>query len=73
MSHQRKQRFRNAGAGKGVKELLDRATLNHLSLELGLTQAEIARRYGCSPQFVSLLAREYGIRGVSPSSRKRPD
>lgn len=58
----RKPRFRNVGAGKGVKADLDEPTLRHLYVELGLNQAEIARRYGCTPQFVSILVREYGIR-----------
>lgn len=57
----RKPRFENVGAGKGVKRLLDAETLSVLYSEQRLTQAEIAERYGCSPQFVSLLVREYGI------------
>jgi hypothetical protein len=57
----RKPRFRNTGAGKGVKEQLDAATLRHLYIELGLTQTAIAERYACTPQFISLLVREYGL------------
>jgi hypothetical protein len=57
----RKQRFRNTGAGKGVKERLDPATLRRLYVDDRLTQGEIARRYDCTPQFVSLLLAEYGI------------
>lgn len=62
----RKERFRNVGAGKGVKETLDAATLRDLYVQQRLTQREIARRYGCTPQFVSLLVHEYGI--ARPSS-----
>lgn len=61
----RKERFRNVGAGKGVKEKLDRETLRSLYVIEGLSQAEIARRHGCSPQFISQLVREYGL----PSQR----
>ena len=57
----RKQRFRNTGAGKGVKDLLDSETLARLYREELMTQAEIARRFGCSPQFVSQLVAEYGL------------
>lgn len=57
----RKPRFRNVGAGKGVKARLDPETLRRLYVEEGLTQAAIAQRYGCTPQFVSLLAAEYGL------------
>lgn len=67
----RKPRFRNTGAGKGIKERLDPATLTALYCDDGLSQADIAGRYGCSPQFVSLLLREYGIRR-SPSGRRTP-
>jgi hypothetical protein len=65
----RKERFRNVGAGKGVKEALDPATLRRLYLDQGLTQARIARDHGCSPQFVSLLLAEYGI--SKPGRRPR--
>lgn len=58
----RKQRFRNIGAGKGVKEALDAVTLRRLYVEEALPQAEIARRYGCSRQFISQLLHEYGLR-----------
>jgi hypothetical protein len=58
----RKERFRNVGAGKGVKVALDPATLRRLYVEENLSQAEIARRYGCTPQFVSQLMHEYGLR-----------
>jgi hypothetical protein len=58
----RKVRFRNVGAGRGVKDRLDTETLRRLYVEEGLTQSEIARRHECSAQFVSLLLREYGIR-----------
>lgn len=57
----RKQRFENRGAGKGVKEQLDRPVLAHLYVDEGLSQSEIAQRYGCSRQFISLLLAEYGI------------
>jgi DNA-binding transcriptional regulator LsrR (DeoR family) len=57
----RKQRFRNVGAGKGVKDALDAATLRRLYVDEDLPQAEIARRYGCSRQFVSQLLHEYGL------------
>lgn len=57
----RKERFRNVGAGKGIKAQLDPATLHALYITERLTQADIARRYGCTPQFVSLLVREYGL------------
>lgn len=63
----RKRRFQNLGAGKGIKEQLDRETLDKLYIQDGLTQAEIARRYGCTPQFVSLLLREYELRARSPT------
>lgn len=59
----RKRRFRNVGAGKGVKKQLDATILAELYLERGLTQAEIAYRYGCTRQFVSLLLSEYGLTG----------
>ncbi|HEX8918962.1 MAG TPA: hypothetical protein VF898_10700 [Chloroflexota bacterium] len=58
----RKPRFRNVGAGKGIKDQLDRATLQRLYVEETLSQSAIARRYGCTPQFVSLLVSEYGLR-----------
>lgn len=58
----RKERFRNAGAGKGVKDQLTPQTLKRLYVDEGLTQSEIARRYRCTPQFVSLLVAEYGLR-----------
>jgi hypothetical protein len=58
----RKQRFRNVGAGKGVKNALDPETLRRLYFEEDLRQAEIARRYGCTPQFISQLLHEYGLR-----------
>jgi transposase-like protein len=57
----RKKRFENRGAGKGVKERLDRATLARLYVDEGLSQAQIARGHGCSHQFISLLLTEYGI------------
>lgn len=57
----RKPRFRNVGAGKGIKARLDPATLRELYHERAMTQAEIAHREGCSPQFISKLMREYGI------------
>lgn len=57
----RKERFRNKGAGRGVKDRLDPITLGALYCEQHLSQAEIARRYECTPQFVSLLLREYRI------------
>jgi hypothetical protein len=65
----RKQRFRNTGAGKGVKERLTPGELHRFYVEERLSQAEIARRYGCTPQFVSLLVKEYGITR-DPSSRQ---
>jgi hypothetical protein len=71
----RKPRFRNTGAGKGVKEELDAATLRHLYVELGLTQTAIADRYGCTSQFISLLVRDYGLRrsaGSEPKSTQAP-
>ena len=58
----RKARFENVGAGKGVKRLLDPETLRHLYCDERLTQAQIARQYDCTPQFVSLLVREYGLK-----------
>jgi DNA-binding transcriptional regulator LsrR (DeoR family) len=58
----RKERFRNVGAGKGVKDSLDRETLQRLYVDEDLSQAEIARRYGCSPQYISLLLHEYNLR-----------
>jgi len=62
----RKVRFRNVGAGKGVKEQLSEKLLRSLYLEQGLTQSEIARRYGCTAQFISILLHEHGItRGSS--------
>lgn len=64
----RKERFRNVGAGKGVKQQLDPATLGRLYLDDGLTQTAIAQRYGCTPQFISLLLAEYGI--SSPKGSK---
>lgn len=73
----RKSRFRNTGAGKGVKEELDRESLRRLYVVDGLTLAAIASRYDCTPQFISLLLKEYGIttrrdpptRASSPSTR----
>lgn len=67
----RKRRFQNVGAGKGIKERLDRETLNRLYIEDGLTQVEIAKRYGCTPQFISLLVSEYGLRLNSPTRPPR--
>lgn len=57
----RKTRFRNVGAGKGVKLRLDAKTLRELYCDRGLSQAEIALREGCTPQFISKLMIEYGI------------
>jgi DNA-binding transcriptional regulator LsrR (DeoR family) len=57
----RKSRFENKGAGKGVKDQLDRALLAHLYVDEGLSQQDIALRYGCTHQFISLLIKEYGI------------
>lgn len=61
----RKQRFQNVGAGKGVKASLDPATLRRLYIDDRLTQAQIAARYSCTSQFISLLLSEYGIRRAS--------
>lgn len=70
----RKPRFRNVGAGKGVKDRLDPKTLEQLYVNERRPQSEIAHRYGCSTQFVSQLVREYGIkRPRSGSSRERVD
>jgi len=63
----RKTRFRNVGAGKGVKQALDSETLRRLYIEEGRTQADIAREFGCTPQFVSLLVREYGLQRRFPA------
>jgi hypothetical protein len=57
----RKPRFRNTGNSRGIKESLDPDTLAHLYREERLTQTQIARTYGCTPQYVSLLLHEYGI------------
>jgi hypothetical protein len=57
----RKSRYRNVGAGKGVKSQLGPDALQ-LLLDLGLTQAKIASRFACSPQFISLLVREYDLK-----------
>jgi len=65
----RKTRFRNVGAGKGVKDDLDAETLRRLYVEGGRTQADIAREFGCTPQFVSLLVREYGLRRRFPTKK----
>jgi hypothetical protein len=65
----RKPRFRNVGSGKGIKERLDEMTLRRLYLEEKLTQAQIASRYGCTPQFVSLLLRDHGIHRSSRSKK----
>jgi len=62
----RKARFRNVGAGKGVKQALDAETLQRLYIEDGRTQAAIAKEFGCTPQFVSLLAHEYNLQRPSP-------
>ncbi len=62
----RKARFRNVGAGKGVKQALDAETLRRLYVEGGRSQADIAREFGCTPQFISLLVREYGIQRPFP-------
>jgi DNA-binding transcriptional regulator LsrR (DeoR family) len=64
----RKPRFRNVGAGKGVKAALDAATLRRLYVDERMTQAEIARHSGCSPQFISQLIRECGIARPTRSS-----
>ncbi|GAC1641214.1 MAG: hypothetical protein NVS4B2_30710 [Chloroflexota bacterium] len=58
----RKPRFRNIGAGKGVKEQLTAKRLHKLYVDDGLTQSAIAKQFGCTPQFVSLLLAEYGLR-----------
>jgi hypothetical protein len=65
----RKERFRNIGAGKGIKEQLDAATLRRLYLEERLTQTQIADRYGCTPQFVSVLLCDHGIRRSQRTAR----
>lgn len=57
----RKTRFRNVGAGKGVKALLDAPALRRLYVEEGLSQRDIASRYDCSRQYVSALLRAHGI------------
>jgi hypothetical protein len=57
----RKPRYRNVGAGKGIKERLDHETLEAL-LAKRRTQRSIAEEFGCTPQFVSLLVHEYGLR-----------
>lgn len=67
----RKQRFRNVGAGKGIKEQLNPDTLRRLYFEQKLCQASIARQYGCTPQFVSLLLHEYGLVPSSPRPNDR--
>ena len=64
----RKPRFRNVGAGKGIKARLDADTLRTL-LDHGRSQKEIAEEYGCTPQFVSQLVKHYGIRR-SPTHRQ---
>lgn len=64
----RKQRFKNVGAGKGVKALLNPATLRRLYVDEKLSQAAIARQYGCTPQYVSLLLHEYGLLPRTPRS-----
>ncbi|MGI8827488.1 MAG: hypothetical protein ACR2JC_18015 [Chloroflexota bacterium] len=45
-----------------MKELLDAVTLRRLYVDERRTQAVIARQFDCTPQFVSLLVQEYGIR-----------
>ncbi len=65
----RKPRFENVGAGKGVKRLLDAETLRRLYCDERLTQTQIAQRYDCTPQFVSLLVREYGLKRSPLSER----
>ena len=65
----RKTRFRNVGACKGVKEALDAKTLRRLYIEERRTQADIAREFGCTPQFVSLLVREYDLRRRFPAKK----
>jgi DNA-binding transcriptional regulator LsrR (DeoR family) len=67
----RKPRFRNVGAGKGVKDQLDPDTLARLYLDESLPQSEIARRYGCSPQFISQLVHEYVLVRVRASRQNR--
>lgn len=57
----RKPRFRNRGAGKGVKEALTPERLEQLYVQERLTQKQIADRYNCSAQFVSLLLKDAGI------------
>ncbi len=65
----RKARFRNVGAGKGVKQALDAETLRRLYVEGGRTQVDIAREFGCTPQFVSLLVHEYGLERRFPAKK----
>jgi hypothetical protein len=67
----RKERFRNDGAAKGVKERLQPDVLRRLYVEQGLTQAIIAERFGCSPQFISRLVAEYNLQRVPGHSWKR--
>jgi hypothetical protein len=57
----RKERFRNLGANKGIKQQLDPVILRRLYLDDGMSQSAIARGFSCSPQFVSQLLHEYGI------------
>lgn len=66
----RKERFRNVGAGKGIKQQLDPDRLQRLYVKERQTLKQIANDYGCTPQFVSLLVKEYGIRRPPPKSSK---
>lgn len=58
----RKQRFRNVGLGGAIKAQLTRDVLRELYIEHGQTMAGIAKRYGCTKQYVSQLCREYDIK-----------
>jgi transcriptional regulator len=65
----RKPRYRNVGAGKGIKSRLDPDVLQ-LLLDQGQTQAEIAADHGCTQQFISVLVREYDLK-ASPSRKTK--
>jgi len=57
----RKQRSRRTSTAPLIVDTLGPVLLRELHLERGLTLTEIARRHGCSKQYVSILCRRHGL------------
>jgi len=61
----RKQRFRNVGAGKGIKPRLDRETLRALYVSQRLTQAEIDAQELVEAHPVMKELAEHALQGIA--------